>query len=213
MRVCGGRGSNLSWILCDLCTWSLARPHRRGLHHGNGRQLEAIEGERRGVGRGGVCVCVFIVPVTSSSVDFLCCDANYDARVNHIRTPRRRWYFTVFRSLNTHAPQWQYDQTTATYLLLLLKKQRGKPVRLRPKPTACEDSCSPLHRGLQVTIPKMLCTFSGVLYTEGTHGFPAPSVLRFLFSLSPPDEGSPSLQRGRGRRDCGFSGLRIGVHR
>ncbi|XP_056265482.1 maternal embryonic leucine zipper kinase [Pseudoliparis swirei] len=45
--------------------------------------------------------------------------------------------------------EWQYDQTTATYLLLLLKKQRGKPVRLRPKPTACEDSCSPLHRGLQ----------------------------------------------------------------
>ncbi|KAM6940980.1 maternal embryonic leucine zipper kinase [Lycodopsis pacificus] len=42
--------------------------------------------------------------------------------------------------------EWQYDQTTATYLLLLSKKQRGKPVRLRPKPTVCEDSCSPLHQ-------------------------------------------------------------------
>ncbi|XP_068448064.1 maternal embryonic leucine zipper kinase [Clinocottus analis] len=45
--------------------------------------------------------------------------------------------------------EWRYDQTTATYLLLLSKKQRGKPVRLRPEPTACEDSCSPLHQGPQ----------------------------------------------------------------
>ncbi|XP_041640238.1 maternal embryonic leucine zipper kinase [Cheilinus undulatus] len=45
--------------------------------------------------------------------------------------------------------EWQYDQTTATYLLLLSKKQKGKPVRLRPEPTVCEDSCSPLHQGLQ----------------------------------------------------------------
>ncbi|CAJ1052151.1 maternal embryonic leucine zipper kinase isoform X1 [Xyrichtys novacula] len=45
--------------------------------------------------------------------------------------------------------EWQYDQTTATYLLLLSKKQRGKPVRLRLERTVCEDSCSPLHQGLQ----------------------------------------------------------------
>ncbi|XP_070773645.1 maternal embryonic leucine zipper kinase [Enoplosus armatus] len=45
--------------------------------------------------------------------------------------------------------EWRYDQTTVTYLLLLSKKQRGKPVRLRPEPTVCEDSCSPLHQGLQ----------------------------------------------------------------
>ncbi|KAM4585237.1 maternal embryonic leucine zipper kinase [Odontesthes bonariensis] len=43
--------------------------------------------------------------------------------------------------------EWKYDQTTATYLLLLSKKQRGKPVRLRPEPTVCE--VSPLHQGLQ----------------------------------------------------------------
>uniref|UniRef100_A0A674N8F7 Maternal embryonic leucine zipper kinase n=1 Tax=Takifugu rubripes TaxID=31033 RepID=A0A674N8F7_TAKRU len=47
--------------------------------------------------------------------------------------------------------QWRYDQTTATYLLLLSKKQRGKPVRLRPEPAVCEDSSSLLHQGLQVT--------------------------------------------------------------
>uniref|UniRef100_A0A8C6NPN3 Maternal embryonic leucine zipper kinase n=1 Tax=Nothobranchius furzeri TaxID=105023 RepID=A0A8C6NPN3_NOTFU len=41
-----------------------------------------------------------------------------------------------------------YDETTATYLLLLTKKRRGKPVRLRPEPAFCEDS--PLHQGLQV---------------------------------------------------------------
>ncbi|XP_056892532.1 maternal embryonic leucine zipper kinase [Takifugu flavidus] len=46
--------------------------------------------------------------------------------------------------------QWRYDQTTATYLLLLSKKQRGKPVRLRPEPAVCEDSSSPLHQGLQI---------------------------------------------------------------
>uniref|UniRef100_A0A3Q3WBX2 non-specific serine/threonine protein kinase n=1 Tax=Mola mola TaxID=94237 RepID=A0A3Q3WBX2_MOLML len=45
--------------------------------------------------------------------------------------------------------EWRYDQTTATYLLLLSKKQRGKPVRLRPEPAICEDSCSPLTQGIQ----------------------------------------------------------------
>ncbi|XP_035273047.1 maternal embryonic leucine zipper kinase isoform X2 [Anguilla anguilla] len=41
--------------------------------------------------------------------------------------------------------QWKYDQTTATYLLLLAKKQRGKPVRLRPEPPAQDLTCSPLQ--------------------------------------------------------------------
>ncbi|XP_075886653.1 maternal embryonic leucine zipper kinase [Nelusetta ayraudi] len=45
--------------------------------------------------------------------------------------------------------EWRYDQTTATYLLLLLKKQRGKPVRLCPEPPVCDDSCSPMHHGAQ----------------------------------------------------------------
>ncbi|KAK7929430.1 hypothetical protein WMY93_005825 [Mugilogobius chulae] len=45
--------------------------------------------------------------------------------------------------------EWHYDHTTATYLLLLSKKQRGKPVRLRHEPMLHEDSCSPLHQGLQ----------------------------------------------------------------
>lgn len=45
--------------------------------------------------------------------------------------------------------EWRYDQTTATYLLLLLKKQRGKPVRLRPEPPACDDCYSPRHHGAQ----------------------------------------------------------------
>lgn len=45
--------------------------------------------------------------------------------------------------------EWQYDHTTATYLLLLSKKQRGKPVRLRTQPLLREDSCSPLHQGVQ----------------------------------------------------------------
>ncbi|XP_008315186.1 maternal embryonic leucine zipper kinase [Cynoglossus semilaevis] len=43
--------------------------------------------------------------------------------------------------------EWRYDHTTATYLLLLSKKQRGKPVRLRPQPAVCEEFCSPSHQG------------------------------------------------------------------
>uniref|UniRef100_A0A8D3DR62 Maternal embryonic leucine zipper kinase n=1 Tax=Scophthalmus maximus TaxID=52904 RepID=A0A8D3DR62_SCOMX len=61
--------------------------------------------------------------------------------------------------------EWRYDHTTVTYLLLLSKKQRGKPVRLRPEPTVCEDFCSPSHQGLQVrlgtTTPTMLCRLPG----------------------------------------------------
>ncbi|KAJ8247793.1 hypothetical protein GJAV_G00250600 [Gymnothorax javanicus] len=40
--------------------------------------------------------------------------------------------------------QWKYDQTTATYLLLLSKKQRGKPVRLRLERPVQDITCSPL---------------------------------------------------------------------
>ncbi|XP_015231666.1 PREDICTED: maternal embryonic leucine zipper kinase [Cyprinodon variegatus] len=43
--------------------------------------------------------------------------------------------------------EWKYDQITATYLLLLSKKQKGKPVRLNRESALCLDS--PLHQGLQ----------------------------------------------------------------
>uniref|UniRef100_A0AAZ3R2A9 non-specific serine/threonine protein kinase n=1 Tax=Oncorhynchus tshawytscha TaxID=74940 RepID=A0AAZ3R2A9_ONCTS len=47
--------------------------------------------------------------------------------------------------------EWKYDQTTATYLLLLSKKQRGKPVRIRPQLPVCDVmSCSPQRLGVQV---------------------------------------------------------------
>ncbi|XP_076879103.1 maternal embryonic leucine zipper kinase [Brachyhypopomus gauderio] len=41
--------------------------------------------------------------------------------------------------------EWKYDQTTATYLLLLAKKQRGRPVRLRAEACGQEPTCSPLQ--------------------------------------------------------------------
>uniref|UniRef100_A0A4W4FGT5 Maternal embryonic leucine zipper kinase n=1 Tax=Electrophorus electricus TaxID=8005 RepID=A0A4W4FGT5_ELEEL len=41
--------------------------------------------------------------------------------------------------------EWKYDQTTATYLLLLAKKQRGRPVRLRAEAHGQEPTCSPLQ--------------------------------------------------------------------
>uniref|UniRef100_A0A3P9NJM9 Maternal embryonic leucine zipper kinase n=1 Tax=Poecilia reticulata TaxID=8081 RepID=A0A3P9NJM9_POERE len=56
---------------------------------------------------------------------------------------------TMCRLIDLTFQQWKYDQVTATYLLLLSKKQKGKPVRLRPEVRLCEDS--PLHQGLQVT--------------------------------------------------------------
>ncbi|CAL8331666.1 unnamed protein product [Merluccius merluccius] len=47
--------------------------------------------------------------------------------------------------------EWRYDQTTAIYLLLLAKKRRGRPVRLRlEQPIYDPSSCSPLHQGMQV---------------------------------------------------------------
>lgn len=39
--------------------------------------------------------------------------------------------------------EWKYDQTTATYLLLLAKKQSGRPVRLRADVTARDPTRSP----------------------------------------------------------------------
>uniref|UniRef100_A0A7N8X472 Maternal embryonic leucine zipper kinase n=1 Tax=Mastacembelus armatus TaxID=205130 RepID=A0A7N8X472_9TELE len=66
----------------------------------------------------------------------------------HIQKPK----YVIDECLNIETEltlTWRYDQTTATYLLLLSKKQKGKPVRLRPEPAVCEDSCSPLHQGLQ----------------------------------------------------------------
>ncbi|XP_034043911.1 maternal embryonic leucine zipper kinase [Thalassophryne amazonica] len=45
--------------------------------------------------------------------------------------------------------EWRYDHATATYLLLLSKKQRGRPVRLHTEPAFCNGRGSPLHRGLE----------------------------------------------------------------
>uniref|UniRef100_A0AAY5EX68 Maternal embryonic leucine zipper kinase n=1 Tax=Electrophorus electricus TaxID=8005 RepID=A0AAY5EX68_ELEEL len=47
--------------------------------------------------------------------------------------------------------EWKYDQTTATYLLLLAKKQRGRPVRLRAEAHGQEPTCSPLQE-IQVSL-------------------------------------------------------------
>uniref|UniRef100_A0A3P8PVE4 Maternal embryonic leucine zipper kinase n=1 Tax=Astatotilapia calliptera TaxID=8154 RepID=A0A3P8PVE4_ASTCA len=73
--------------------------------------------------------------------------------------------------------EWRYDHITATYLLLLSKKQRGKPVRLRPEPAVCEDSCSPLHQGLQVRFrtraSMMLCSFKRLVSPSVEKGHPS----------------------------------------
>ncbi|XP_061535610.1 maternal embryonic leucine zipper kinase isoform X2 [Phycodurus eques] len=47
--------------------------------------------------------------------------------------------------------EWRYDHVTATYLLLLSKKQRGKPVRLHTEPDAIDAAFSPLRGRMQTT--------------------------------------------------------------
>ncbi|XP_054999290.1 maternal embryonic leucine zipper kinase isoform X2 [Sorex araneus] len=44
---------------------------------------------------------------------------------------------------------WQYDHLTATYLLLLAKKARGKPVRLRRPSFSCEQSSTTPSTGIR----------------------------------------------------------------
>uniref|UniRef100_A0A674DQL7 non-specific serine/threonine protein kinase n=1 Tax=Salmo trutta TaxID=8032 RepID=A0A674DQL7_SALTR len=67
--------------------------------------------------------------------------------------------------------EWKYDQTTATYLLLLSKKQRGKPVRIRPQLPVCDViSCSPQHLGVQVRIYCYLFSLSLSLSPVLAHG-------------------------------------------
>uniref|UniRef100_A0AAR2KUI3 Maternal embryonic leucine zipper kinase n=1 Tax=Pygocentrus nattereri TaxID=42514 RepID=A0AAR2KUI3_PYGNA len=48
--------------------------------------------------------------------------------------------------------EWKYDHTTAMYLLLLAKKQRGRPVRLRVDVPVQDLACSPLQE-IQVRLP------------------------------------------------------------
>uniref|UniRef100_A0A665WQQ7 Maternal embryonic leucine zipper kinase n=1 Tax=Echeneis naucrates TaxID=173247 RepID=A0A665WQQ7_ECHNA len=85
--------------------------------------------------------------------------------------------------------EWRYDHTTATYLLLLSKKQRGKPVRLHPEPAVCEDSCSPLHRGLQVRL------------TNETPTMTSPSVDKRCAYTTTPDRGRATTQNHQKRKD------------
>uniref|UniRef100_A0A8K9X150 Maternal embryonic leucine zipper kinase n=1 Tax=Oncorhynchus mykiss TaxID=8022 RepID=A0A8K9X150_ONCMY len=80
--------------------------------------------------------------------------------------------------------EWKYDQTTATYLLLLSKKQRGKPVRIRPQLPVCDVmSCSPQRLGVQVRIYCYL------------------SSLRDQTKHAPTPEREPNAHRHQERRD------------
>ncbi|XP_026160313.1 maternal embryonic leucine zipper kinase [Mastacembelus armatus] len=115
--------------------------------------------------------------------------------------------------------EWRYDQTTATYLLLLSKKQKGKPVRLRPEPAVCEDSCSPLHQGLQTNVALHFsededavivgsldfcsgyiddCPWgSNTQHTpQGVRDRPDPRL------ASPSEEKRSTAERGRGTQHC-----------
>lgn len=92
-------------------------------------------------------MCLLLIFVPPSLLLFVCFMI---ALVAHIICESRLSQLPSDVYLNRFdLPQWKYDQVTATYLLLLSKKQKGKPVRLRPEARLCEDS--PLHQGLQVT--------------------------------------------------------------
>uniref|UniRef100_A0A674DQM2 Maternal embryonic leucine zipper kinase n=1 Tax=Salmo trutta TaxID=8032 RepID=A0A674DQM2_SALTR len=108
--------------------------------------------------------------------------------------------------------EWKYDQTTATYLLLLSKKQRGKPVRIRPQLPVCDViSCSPQHLGVQVRIYCYLFSLSLSLspvlahvYTEAT--CPSAEKRRDQTNHAPTQEKEPITHhhRRQERRDRGL---------
>lgn len=121
----------------------------------------------------------------------------------------------LLKYILNYLPQWRYDHITATYLLLLSKKQRGKPVRLRPEPAVCEDSCSPLHQGLQVRFrtraSMMHCSFKAA-YSWYWY-IVLLWILFYFFILSLLDQKSSALQWGWRRFDCGFLGHLLRLHR
>uniref|UniRef100_A0A3Q1K8F0 Maternal embryonic leucine zipper kinase n=1 Tax=Anabas testudineus TaxID=64144 RepID=A0A3Q1K8F0_ANATE len=102
--------------------------------------------------------------------------------------------------------EWRYDHITATYLLLLSKKQRGKPVRLCP-PTVCEDLCSPLHQGLQVRFRTLIMLFPCWLlaFTSISLFFlkrlRSPSVDKRCAYTPTPERGRTAAQHRQAKRD------------
>uniref|UniRef100_A0A8D0AHW8 Maternal embryonic leucine zipper kinase n=1 Tax=Sander lucioperca TaxID=283035 RepID=A0A8D0AHW8_SANLU len=87
--------------------------------------------------------------------------------------------------------EWRYDQTTATYLLLLSKKQRGKPVRLRLEPAVCEDSCSPLD----------IYSYHVYLFFVFLKRLASPSVEKKCVYSPTPERGRTTAQHRQERRD------------
>uniref|UniRef100_A0AAZ3RVZ1 non-specific serine/threonine protein kinase n=1 Tax=Oncorhynchus tshawytscha TaxID=74940 RepID=A0AAZ3RVZ1_ONCTS len=73
--------------------------------------------------------------------------------------------------------EWKYDQTTATYLLLLSKKQRGKPVRIRPQ--------LPVSRG------------QGVISLSLSVSVSVSLVINILVSVFPKRATCPSTEKRR----------------
>uniref|UniRef100_A0A8K9WT86 Maternal embryonic leucine zipper kinase n=1 Tax=Oncorhynchus mykiss TaxID=8022 RepID=A0A8K9WT86_ONCMY len=100
--------------------------------------------------------------------------------------------------------EWKYDQTTATYLLLLSKKQRGKPVRIRPQLPVCDVmSCSPQRLGVQVRI---YCYLSSLSLSVPLSLSPPPTCpsaekRRDQTKHAPTPEREPNAHRHQERRD------------
>lgn len=129
------------------------------------------------------------------------------------------WFLVNLKTFKAFPlPQWRYDHTTATYLLLLSKKQRGKPVRLCPQPAVYDSSCSPLHQGQQVRLwtTPWYSTYLELLPGGSSSGADSLHlnvvVDLFFFMCSFSDTRRISVQRGWRCCNCGFFGLLLRLH-
>uniref|UniRef100_A0A8C5I9K3 Maternal embryonic leucine zipper kinase n=1 Tax=Gouania willdenowi TaxID=441366 RepID=A0A8C5I9K3_GOUWI len=115
-------------------------------------------------------------------------------------------------STTARVKKWQYDHTTATYLLLLSKKQRGKPVRLRPEVMLSEDSCSPLDMAHAVIVGSLDfgseyiddCPWVSLTQysPQRVRGQPNETPKKDMSALSPtPDRGRSKTPHRPERRD------------
>uniref|UniRef100_A0A8K9V616 non-specific serine/threonine protein kinase n=1 Tax=Oncorhynchus mykiss TaxID=8022 RepID=A0A8K9V616_ONCMY len=98
--------------------------------------------------------------------------------------------------------EWKYDQTTATYLLLLSKKQRGKPVRIRPQlPVSRGQGVISLSLSLSVSVSVSLVINILVSVFLKRATCPSAEKRRDQTKHAPTPEREPNAHRHQERRD------------
>ncbi|KAK3507381.1 hypothetical protein QTP70_015795 [Hemibagrus guttatus] len=95
--------------------------------------------------------------------------------------------------------EWRYDQTTATYLLLLAKKQRGRPVRLRADVITHDTTCSPAQVIQRASLGSMV--FPSECYDDDNAWLPlTPRNMQSTHTPRRPACQSSDKRRGQKRQ-------------